>query len=73
MKNHPVNFDNQSASYRIKVGESVKSFREKKGYSQDDLAALMDVNRSTISKLKTENLQSLWIILKDFQRCSTSI
>ncbi|MBK6902027.1 MAG: helix-turn-helix transcriptional regulator [Saprospirales bacterium] len=29
--------------------------REKKGYSQDELVEIMDVNRSTISKMEMEN------------------
>ncbi|MFZ4400594.1 MAG: helix-turn-helix domain-containing protein [Bacteroidales bacterium] len=39
-------------SFRSKIGFAVKSFREQKGYSQDELAVLMKVNRSTISKIE---------------------
>jgi len=38
--------------YRIKIGDTIKSIREKKGYSQDELAEIMNVNRSTISKIE---------------------
>jgi len=38
--------------YRIRVGEALKEMREKKGYSQDELAEIMNVNRSTISKIE---------------------
>ena len=38
--------------FRNNIGLAVKSFREQKGYSQDDLALLMKVNRSTISKIE---------------------
>jgi len=38
--------------YRIKIGESIKNIREKKGYSQDELAEKMNLNRSTISKIE---------------------
>jgi len=40
-------------NYRIKIGEAIKNIREKKGYSQDELAEIMKVNRSTISKIET--------------------
>lgn len=38
--------------YRIKIGDTIKGIREKKGYSQDELAGIMNVNRSTISKIE---------------------
>lgn len=38
--------------YRIKIGDSIKNMRENKGYSQDELAEIMNVNRSTISKIE---------------------
>ena len=38
--------------YRIKIGDAIKNIREKKGYSQDELAEAMNVNRSTISKIE---------------------
>lgn len=37
---------------RIKIGDTIKCIREKKGYSQDELAGIMNVNRSTISKIE---------------------
>lgn len=37
---------------REKIGDSIRVFREEKKYSQDDLAEIMDVNRSTISKIE---------------------
>jgi DNA-binding XRE family transcriptional regulator len=37
---------------RQKIGDSIRLFREEKDYSQDDLAEIMDVNRSTISKIE---------------------
>jgi transcriptional regulator with XRE-family HTH domain len=46
------NLENYIYDYRIKVGETLKEMREKKGYSQDDLAEAMNVNRSTISKIE---------------------
>ncbi len=38
--------------YRLKIGDAIKIIREKKGYSQDELAEIMNVNRSTISKIE---------------------
>lgn len=39
--------------YRKLIGKSIRAFREKRGYSQDELAEIMDVHRSTISKVET--------------------
>lgn len=38
---------------RESIGMNIRAFREKKGYSQDELAAIMEVHRSTISKVET--------------------
>ncbi|OQB30222.1 MAG: hypothetical protein BWY08_01309 [Bacteroidetes bacterium ADurb.Bin174] len=38
--------------YRLKLGEKIRLVREQSGYSQEQLAALMKVNRSTISKIE---------------------
>jgi DNA-binding XRE family transcriptional regulator len=38
---------------RATIGKKIRAFREKKGYSQDDLAEIMDINHSTISKVET--------------------
>ena len=38
--------------YRLKIGDAIRIMREKKGYSQDELAEKMDINRSTISKIE---------------------
>ncbi len=37
---------------RLKIGKAIRQIREKKGYSQDHLADLMSVSRSTISKIE---------------------
>ena len=39
-------------NYRLKFGDAIRIMREKKGYSQDELAEKMDINRSTISKIE---------------------
>ena len=35
------------------IAKQIRAFREKKGFSQDELAEIMEVNRSTISKVET--------------------
>ncbi|MEO6547722.1 MAG: helix-turn-helix transcriptional regulator [Ferruginibacter sp.] len=35
------------------MGKQIRLFREKKGFSQDELAEIMEINRSTISKVET--------------------
>lgn len=45
--------DNYIQNYREMVGKNIRILREKKGYSQDDLAEIMDIHRSTISKIET--------------------
>ena len=39
--------------HRELIGKSIRTLREKRGYSQDELAEIMDVHRSTISKVET--------------------
>lgn len=46
------NKDKFIRDYRNKIGDTIKNIREKKGYSQDELAEIMNVNRSTISKIE---------------------
>ena len=38
--------------YRQRIGESIRENREKKGYSQDELAEIMEITTSTISKIE---------------------
>jgi len=38
---------------REAIGKQIRAFREKKGFSQDELSEIMEVNRSTISKIET--------------------
>lgn len=37
---------------REMIGKQIRAFREKKGYSHDELAELMEINSSTISKIE---------------------
>lgn len=38
---------------RLKMGESIREIREKKGYNQEQLADIMKVSRTTISKIES--------------------
>lgn len=38
---------------RLKMAESIREIREKKGYSQEQLAKIMNVSRTTISKIES--------------------
>ncbi len=38
---------------RIKMGETIREIREKKGYNQEQLAEIMKVSRTTISKIES--------------------
>lgn len=45
--------ENQIKDYRLKLGDKIRIVREKSGYSLEQLAELMSINRSTISKIET--------------------
>lgn len=38
--------------HRFKLGNKIRQVREQRGYSQEQLADMMDINRSTISKIE---------------------
>lgn len=38
---------------RIKIGETIRKIREKRGYNQEQLAEVMKVSRTTISKIES--------------------
>lgn len=44
--------ESQIKDYRLKLGDKIRQVREQKGYSQEQLADMMDINRSTISKIE---------------------
>lgn len=44
--------DQQVLENRIRIGNSIREHRERKGYSQEQLAELMNISRSTISKIE---------------------
>ena len=42
---------------RLKIGETIREIREKKGYNQEQLADIMNVSRTTISKIENGKLK----------------
>ena len=44
--------NNYIQDYRENIGRAIRSIREEKGFSQDELAEIMEVQRSTISKIE---------------------
>ena len=52
IKNSENAKDDFIRDYRLKIAGKIRAIREKRGYSQDELAAIMEVNRSTISKIE---------------------
>ncbi len=44
--------DTQIKNYRFKLGDKIRQVREQRGYSQEQLADMMNINRSTISKIE---------------------
>ena len=44
--------ESQIKDYRLKLGGKIRQIREERGYSQEQLADMMDINRSTISKIE---------------------
>lgn len=52
MNDEIPSIDDQIKNYRIKLGEKIKLVREQKEYTQDQLAIMMRINRTTISKIE---------------------
>jgi transcriptional regulator with XRE-family HTH domain len=52
MKKELAVTEEQNKDYRLKLWDEIKTVREKRGYSQEQLAEKMDINRSTISKIE---------------------
>lgn len=44
--------ENEIKAFRLKLGDKIRQVRELRGYSQEQLAEMMNVNRSTISKIE---------------------
>ena len=44
--------ESQIKDFRQKIGNKIRFVREERGYNQKQLAELMNINRSTISKIE---------------------
>ena len=55
METHSVGntMENHIYNCRVKTGETIRMIREKKGYNQEQLAEIMKVSRTTISKIES--------------------
>lgn len=51
---------------RLKMGESIREIREKKGYNQEQLAEIMKVSRTTISKIESGKFNCSMAYLSKF-------
>lgn len=45
--------ENHLHNCRMKMGVTIREIREKKGYNQEQLAKIMKVSRTTISKIES--------------------
>ncbi len=52
MRTELIAAESQIKDYRLKLGDKIRQVREERGYSQEQLADMMDINRSTISKIE---------------------
>ena len=52
MQTDVITTESQVKAYRLKLGDKIRQVREQRGYSQEQLADMMDINRSTISKIE---------------------
>lgn len=52
MNKKPENVEKYIQENRELIGKQIRIIREKRGYNQDELAEIMKVNRSTISKIE---------------------
>lgn len=52
MPSNLITTETQIKDYRLKLGDKIRHVREQRGYSQEQLAEMMNINRSTISKIE---------------------
>lgn len=57
-----------SGDLRLKIGAQIKTFREMKGYNQEELAQIMGITRSTISKIENGKFSITVDYLEKFAR-----
>jgi transcriptional regulator with XRE-family HTH domain len=72
MKTETHNVENTMESHlyncRIKMGETIRKVREKRGYNQEQLAEIMGISRSTISKIEGGKFNFSMDYLSKFSR-----
>lgn len=44
--------ENEIKEYRLRLGEQIRTVREQKGMSQESLARMLEISRTTISKIE---------------------
>jgi transcriptional regulator with XRE-family HTH domain len=47
-----TNMETHLHECRLRIGDTIREIRETKGYSQEQLAEIMNVSRTTISKIE---------------------
>ena len=52
MNSETTDTENEIVYHRLKLGDKIRIVREQRGYSQEQLAELMNINRTTISKIE---------------------
>ena len=64
-----INESSTCARLRNTIGSSIREFRLAKKYSQEDLADLMGISRSTISKIENGSFSISIDYLERFSMC----
>lgn len=52
MSSDPAVTESQILAHRLKLCDTIRIIREQRGYSQEQLAQMMSISRSTISKIE---------------------
>ena len=69
MSEEETAIEKQIKDYRLRLGDRIRIVREERGYSQEKLAELMNVNRSTISKIENGKFSITVDYLVKFSIC----
>lgn len=64
--NFEQNMENYLNNCRLRMGETIREIREKKGYNQEQLAEIMNVSRTTISKIESGKFNCSFNYLSKF-------
>ncbi len=69
MHSELIETETQIKDYRFKLGDKIRQVREQRGYSQEQLADMMGINRSTISKIENGKFSITVDYLVRFSLC----